>query len=194
MNRTTHIMRFERFNTCLAGALLAASLSTPLMAGPGHDHNDAPQAPGTAASPRFEAVSDAFELVGILDGRRLALYLDRAEDNSPVANARLEVELGGTRLTLSDGGDGVFEAELGAAPAHGVTAVTAMVTIGRESDLLAGELDIHEEEHPVEVSASWVSGPYATAAGIGIGSVALLVPMAWAARRLTARNRTGDAK
>lgn len=136
-------MRHPRHFSRPAAALLAASLALPVAAGPGHDHGDAPQPSSASASPRFEAVSDAFELVGILDGKRLTLYLDRADDNSPVANAKLEVEFGSVKLQLTEKGDGVFEAELNEPPASGVTPVTAVVAAGGEPDLLAGELDIH---------------------------------------------------
>lgn len=187
-------MRHHRFSSRTATAMLAALLALPVAAGPGHDHGDAPQPSSASASPRFEAVSDAFELVGILDGKRLTLYLDRADDNSPVANAKLEVEFGNVKLELTEKGDGVFEAELTEAPATGVTPVTAVVAVGSESDLLAGELDIHEDEHGHEASAVWSTRSIVSAAGLGAGAVALLAAMGWAARRALAGRREGDAR
>lgn len=187
-------MRHHRFSPRTAAALLAASLALPVAAGPGHDHGDAPQPSSASASPRFEAVSDAFELVGILDGKRLTLYLDRADDNSPVANAKLDVEFGNVKLQLTEKGDGVFEAELSEAPATGVTPVTAVVALGGESDLLAGELDIHEDEHGHEASSVWSTRSIVTTAGLGAGAVALLAALGWAARRVLAGRRAGDAR
>ena len=177
-----------------AAALLAASLALPVAAGPGHDHGDAPQPSSASASPRFEAVSDAFELVGILDGKRLTLYLDRADDNSPVANAKLEVEFGSVKLQLTEKGDGVFEAELNEPPASGVTPVTAVVAAGGEPDLLAGELDIHEDESGHEASSFWSIRSFVSAAGLGAGAVALLAALGWAARRALAAPRAGEAR
>ncbi|MBL8512805.1 MAG: hypothetical protein JNJ55_02345, partial [Betaproteobacteria bacterium] len=48
-----------------AAALLLAVAATA-QAGPGHDHShDAPAISAGKASPRFEAVSDLFEVVGV---------------------------------------------------------------------------------------------------------------------------------
>ncbi|MFO1197109.1 MAG: hypothetical protein U1E86_09065 [Burkholderiaceae bacterium] len=187
-------MRHPRHFSRPAAALLAASLALPVAAGPGHDHGDAPQPSSASASPRFEAVSDAFELVGILDGKRLTLYLDRADDNSPVANAKLEVEFGSVKLQLTEKGDGVFEAELNEPPASGVTPVTAVVAAGGEPDLLAGELDIHEDESGHEASSFWSIRSIVSAAGLGAGAVALLAALGWAARRALAAPRAGEAR
>ena len=56
---------------CLAVVLLGNAL--PAIAGDGHDHGDAaPAATGTAL-PRFAAVSETFELVGVLDGKQVTL-------------------------------------------------------------------------------------------------------------------------
>ena len=187
-------MKHHAFSARLTGALLAASLSGPVTAGPGHDHDDAPQASSGSASPRFEAVSDAFELVGILDGKRLTLYLNRADDNSPVPNAKLEVEFGSVKLQLADKGDGVFEAELNEAPAPGVTPVTAVVAVGAESDLLAGELDIHADDHGEEASDAWSARSSVSAAGLGVGAVALLAVIGWGAHRALAGRREGAAR
>ncbi len=189
-------MQHHTFSARLTGALLAAALSVPVAAGPGHDHghDDTQPASSASASPRFEAVSDAFELVGILDGKRLMLYLDRADDNSPVPNAKLEVEFGSVKLQLAEKGDGVFEAELTEAPAPGVTPVTALVAVGGESDLLAGELDIHEDDHGHEASTAWSTRSIVSAAGLGVGAVALLAVMGWGARRALAGRREGAAR
>ena len=62
------------------------------------------------------------------------------------------------------------EAELGEAPATGVTPVTAVVAAGGESDLLAGELDIHEDEHGHETSSVWSTRSIVTTAGLGAGA------------------------
>ena len=70
----------------LAAVLIGHSL--PAIAGDGHDHGDAaPAATGTAL-PRFAAVSETFELVGVLDGKQVTLYLDRFADNAPVRGAQ----------------------------------------------------------------------------------------------------------
>lgn len=66
-----------------------AALGSPAEAisGPGHDHGEpAKTSTAGAAAPRFTATSETFELVGVLDDKRLTLYLDRAIDNTPVGS------------------------------------------------------------------------------------------------------------
>ena len=48
-------------------AALMLSAAWPAWAGEGHDHGDAPAAMAGPALPRFTAVSELFELVGVLD-------------------------------------------------------------------------------------------------------------------------------
>lgn len=164
----------------LAATSLAATLLGPAaaLAGEGHDHGDAPPAAAGPALPRFAATSELFELVGVLDGRRITLYLDRAADNAPVTKARIELEIDGARLTAEKHGEDAFEVELPEPPASGVLPITATVTVGDEIDLLAGELDIHEDEHddaPVR-EISWQGwAPWAGGAGLaGLALIALV--------------------
>lgn len=172
-------------------AVLLLSVAWPAWAGEGHDHGDAPAAMAGPALPRFTAVSELFELVGVLDGKHLTLYLDRAADNSPVKDAKLELELGGVKVPVEAHGEGLFEATLSKAPAPGEIPVAATVMAGDETDLLAGELDVHEAEdkegedahsHGWEEYAYWVA-----AAGIG------LVGLIWLIRRLRAQRIGGVA-
>lgn len=124
---------------------LALLLGSPAHAGDGHDHGGAEPATAGPALPRFAATSDLFELVGVLDGHHLRVWLDHAPSNAPVENAQLALELNGQAITLKPVGAGEFEAELAAEPGPGTHPVTATVTAGADADLLAGELDIHAE-------------------------------------------------
>lgn len=192
---TRSVMTPHTFSRTLAGSALAIAITiaAPALAGPGHDHGDAPAASPATASPRFEAVSDLFELVGILEGRHLTLYLDRADDNRPVDGARLEVDFSGTRLTLTDRGNGIFDAELGTPPAAGVTPITATVVAGAQSDLLAGELDLHADAAEPDTEGSGLLARYGRSAGIGAAALVALTVLAVAARRIARRFRTGSS-
>ncbi len=124
--------------------LLVLLLPLAVLAGPGHDHgSETPATTGTAL-PRFTAVSEQFELVGVVNGKQLTLYLDHADSSAPVKDAKLEVELAGKKLKLEAHGEGQFEVVLAEALKPGVYSVTATVEAGKLSDLLAGELDLHE--------------------------------------------------
>lgn len=164
------------------GIAAAALLPLAALAGPGHDHGDrAPTATGPAL-PRFAATSELFELVGVLDGRRVTLYLDRTADNAPVTGAQIELEIAGAKLPV-EARDDVYEVELAAEPKPGVLPVTATVTAGQDVDLLAGELDIHDDEHSSD--AAHVHG-WQEYAGWGAGAVAALVVLVLIGRRVAA--------
>jgi hypothetical protein len=178
----------------LAIALTLASLCVApiVQAGAGHDHGDkaAPQAPN-AAQPRFAATSDLFELVGVVNGTQLTLYLDRASDNSPVKGATLELELDGTKIDVKPHAEGEFEATLSQPLKSGIVPVTVTVVAGQETDLLAGEIDLREPTLSVAPQArNWEKVAGWTAAGL-----ALLAALGWLVRRASGRHapRVGGA-
>jgi hypothetical protein len=164
-------------------ALLVAALvvAAPAWAGEGHDHGDAAPAAVGQALPRFTAESETFELVGVLSGKQITLYLDRFADNSPVRDAQIEIEIGGAKFMAEKHGEDEYEVVLPDAPKPGVLPVTAMVTAGNEADLLAGELDIHEAAHTDEAAHTHSWTEYA---GWGAVGVALLALLGWGGRRV----------
>ena len=119
--------------------------------------------------------TETFELVGVLSGKQITLYLDRFADNSPVRGAQIELEIGGTKLKAVKQGDDAYEVVLAEAPKPGVLPVTATVTAGNEADLLAGELDIHEAAHTDEAAHAHSWTEYAGWAVAGIAALGLLV-------------------
>lgn len=175
---------------CAAVLLLLSPGLT--LAGEGHDHGAAPAASASPALPRFTAVSDAFELVGILQDRQLTLYLDRATDNSPVTDADIELDIAGTPLKAEKNGDGTFVAVLPTRPEPGLLPITATLAVGGEADLLAGELDLHEAPH---ADAPARTPQWKAYAGWGLAALALLAALAAMARRMggAALRRTGGA-
>lgn len=174
---------------CLSTLIAATPFAT--WADAGHDHGDAATDTTTSAQPRFTAVSEMFELVGVLNGKRLTLYLDRSDDNSPVKDANLELELGGIKVQVKPSGEGEFETTLAQDLKPGVITVAATVVAGQETDLLAGELDLAQG---AQADASVGRPPwkkYGTWGGAGALTLALLV---WGLRRLRANrtNRVGS--
>lgn len=166
-----------RTTTTLAALGWAAwiALAAPLAwAGDGHDHGEAPASSASPASPRFAAVSETFELVGVVNGKQLTLYLDRYADGSPVKGAKLELELGGIKVPLESHADGEFDAKLTQALKPGVVTVAATVIAGDETDLLAGELDLHGEAAAVTAASRDWKGYAMWAGGAGIGMIVLI--------------------
>jgi hypothetical protein len=196
MNPTTRAAS-RAARTVLAAAIACAL--APAVAHEGHDHGDAPAAalpvPG---GPRFVAVSDRFELVGAIDGRRLTVWLDGAGDNAPVVGARIELDIDGRTIEPKADGD-VYVATLDAPPSPGRVPVTATIVAGDASDLLAGELAVDAPAGNVAAAASapggglaggdtvggaWTTGAIA-AASAGVGAL-----LAWIAARRRPLART----
>ena len=67
---------FPRLTAFTVATLIAISPLTTL-AGEGHDHGEAPTASTGPALPRFAATSSTFELIGVLNGHDLTLWLER---------------------------------------------------------------------------------------------------------------------
>ena len=128
---------------CAASVFLVFAPSGPTPAHEGHDHaGDAPPKAGSA-SPRVVATSETYQFVGIAEGEVLVIYLDRAEDNTPVTAATIDVSLDGES----------FKAELQAKSAtYEVTApllrkagsyeVLVTLSDGGAHDILVGTLRI----------------------------------------------------
>ena len=79
----------------LMRAFIALLLALPVGANAheGHDHGEQPKPSAQAgAAPRLEATSGPFELVAVLRGQRLLIYLDRFATNEPVVGAEISVE------------------------------------------------------------------------------------------------------
>ncbi|WP_137734510.1 hypothetical protein [Pseudaquabacterium pictum] len=170
---------------------LATAWATAAHAGPGHDHGDAAPAPSGPALPRFTATSETFELVGVLNGRQLTLYLDRAADNAPVAGAQIALEIAGVQHQ-AQAQDDTYGVTLAEPPKPGVLPVTATVTTGAELDLLAGELDLQEDAHADGAAHSHAWPAPAGWAAAGLAALAALIAIG---RRLAARRQrpTGAA-
>lgn len=142
----------HRFSVLAAASLsLLLSLNPAAHAHEGHD--EASAAAAASGAPRFVASSELFELVGIVQGRKLTLYLDHASDNRPVAGAQLDIDWAGQRLQVTPLADGQYQAELPAPLAEGETAVSATIVAGEHSDLLAADLDWHAPVAAAEPAA-----------------------------------------
>lgn len=172
-------MKLSSTFSTLGLALLLGLLPATALAGPGH--GESPAAATGTALPRFAATSDLFELVGVLDGQKIALYLDHAGDNSPVKDARLELDIAGTNVPVTRVAEGEFQATLAAPLAEGVSPVTATVAAGTDTDLLAGEIDLHPAAH-TDAAPAGLARRTALIMG-AVTAVLLALAAAWGLRR-----------
>ncbi len=112
------------------------------LADAGHDHGAAPAVISGTISPRIDAQSDAFELVAVLEGGMLTLYLDRFATNEPVSNARIEIESGAFKVVVQPGAGSVYTAPGEAFANPGPYPLVFTIQAGDETDLLNATLNI----------------------------------------------------
>src|SRR5262245_13303687 len=92
------------------GLLLIASVAWTATAY-AHEGHELPP-PTTAATtdglPRLTVESEAYELVAVLKGDRLTIYLDRFDDNTPVTDAKITVMIEGESVMAEPAPDGTY--------------------------------------------------------------------------------------
>lgn len=122
----------------LFSVLLALS---PAQAHEGHVHADEAQTAPATVAPRFAARTDVFELVGVLAGGELWLYVDRADNNAPVDQAEIELESGAFKARAERSAPAVYRLKAGPLANAGKHAVTISVSAGNDADLLVASFD-----------------------------------------------------
>lgn len=178
-------LMFPRWRAAAAMFLCAAALALPRVgsAGEGHDHGAEPAASGTA-SPRVEAHSDLFELVGVVDEGEMTMYLDRYATNEPIVGARIEFETGDVKGVAQPRPDGTYLVKFDALSKPGQVPLSFTVTAGADTDLLAGELTLGEphDDRP-KASRPWLRW----AAYAAVVLTALVLALAFLRQRARAR-------
>ena len=126
----------------VALAVVLTTFFSYAWAGDGHDHGDAPAAATGTAAPRLTSHSDLFELVGMVEGNEMKIYLDRFATNEPVTDAKIEVEIGNIKGIAAAQADGsyIFKNDVFTKP--GDLSVSFTIIAGKDADLLAGDLKI----------------------------------------------------
>jgi membrane fusion protein, heavy metal efflux system len=139
----THYVRIVAVACAAAAAMLLLGVANAL-AHEGHDHGAETQAgTGVPTSPRVVATSESYQFVGIVEGEVLVIYLDRAEDNSPVAKAQIEVSLGGEPLKAEpQERTDTYELTSPLLRTAGSHEVLITISDGNANDLLVGTLII----------------------------------------------------
>lgn len=142
-------------------ALLAAAalLLSPTRAHEGHDHDAAPPALSQPLAPRVEANTPDVQLLGVLHGERLIVYLDRYASNEPITNATLEAESGAYKGVAQPLGEGSYALTAGPLAKPGKHPIVFSVEAGDVADLLNGTLDVAAPAvaEPAVADAGWPS-------------------------------------
>ena len=133
------------------GAAQAAAASAP-----------APASAMVSAAQRLSSQTDQFELVGVLEGRVLRLYLDRYGSNAPVAKAQIEIESGTWKAVATEVAPAVYTVAAEPLTRPGKHALTMTVQAGDVTDLLDATLEVGPASAvalgspPARVSGTWV--------------------------------------
>jgi RND family efflux transporter MFP subunit len=143
--------------TCLAAFLLIPSVS---RAHEGHDHDDSARAAlASSTYPRVTAQSELYEVVGILKGDRLLIYLDRTATNEPVTDAKVRVTIGdGEAVDAAPAGNGVYAVSSPRLTGAGSVEVVFAITASSGDDLLVGAMTLPKADAP-GAGASRTAGP-----------------------------------
>lgn len=137
---------------------LAILLSTAAFAAYGHggeDHGAPPPPVTQSMTPRAEAATEEFEVVAVLEGKQLLVYVDRFASNEPVAKAKVEVEGGGLKGLASESAPGTYVMVLATDLAPAKHALTISIEAGDASDLLSATLDTSLAAPGVEHAHYW---------------------------------------
>ncbi|KAB2943593.1 MAG: efflux RND transporter periplasmic adaptor subunit [Hyphomicrobium sp.] len=137
------VMRTNLTPKALLSALVFA-LASPALAHEGHDHGPPAVELPTSNQPRAIAASEDYEIVAVLKGEELFIYVDRFADNSPVTEARLTVTFGTTDIQTKLMPDGVFKLESRELRRPGKHELIFAVEEGSKSDLLITSLEVPE--------------------------------------------------
>lgn len=129
----------------LTALFLGTVIASPAWAGgdasDGHTHAAPEPVPVVAAAPRAIATTEEFEVVAVVEGKHLMVYVDRFASNEPVAKAKVEVEGAGLKGLASEAAAGTYVMNLAAVIPPGKHPLTISIEAGDIADLLAATLD-----------------------------------------------------
>lgn len=163
-------------DNCIRAVLAVALSASAWMAAAHGDepHGDEPHPAASAAagSPRFEAATDTFEMVGRLEGGALMLFVNRFETSEPVLQATVELESGDHKANAAFRADQgsyiVREPKLMAALRQaGSHPIVVTVTSGNEADLIETTLDIASATSPKKTDPLPLGTALAGVLGLG---------------------------
>jgi hypothetical protein len=137
---------------------LGLALSPPLWPHAGHDHGAGPEDIAVPLDPRAEAHSEGIEMVLVLEGSELLIYLDDFGTNEPIGDAEVLVETmtetGPREDPAEADSDGVYRLETPWLAKPGSHDLMVSVQDPRRFDLLTARLEVptpdqSPEAHPI---------------------------------------------
>ena len=139
----------KRIALIVAASAIFLLTSFSATAHEGEEHEPATKPADVRILPRFEAISEQVEIIGVLADKSLVIYLDHAADNSPIEDAKIEIEGNGFKGVATVLGDGVYQLPVKSIPS-GKYPLTITLEAGEVSDLLSAELEVAAVEQVTE--------------------------------------------
>jgi hypothetical protein len=124
-----------------AAALFAVLAVFPLAAHEGHDHGP-PPAMATDGRPSFSAAAKHFEIVGVVRGSDLVLYIDGFADNIPVTGAEVHVAGDGQTAAATETSPGTYTAHAPFLTTPGEHRITVTASVGGRQDQVGALLAV----------------------------------------------------
>ena len=135
--------------TVIGFCVVFGLLMPPLVTAHGtDDHEHTVTAPIAAVALRASAQTEDFELVAVLQGRHLLIYLDRFADNAAVSDAKIELESGSIfKAQAKQTSPGIYMVDLtaGVLEKAGKYPLAISVQTGDLGDVMTAILEIPDE-------------------------------------------------
>lgn len=140
-------MRSVAALTWMAAVLLGPSVAP---AHEGHDDDDSARTALTSSTyPRATAQSELYEVVGILKGDRLLIYLDRVATNEPITDAKVRVTIGDSEaIDAAPAENGTYAVSSPRLTGTGSVEVIFAITANNADDLLVGAMTLPKASVP----------------------------------------------
>lgn len=181
--------RFARASfLCACGVIASVA---PVHAHDGEDHGNADKSTTTSATtqsavapePRVVASSEELELVGILSGKAMAVYIDRRATNEPVSGLAVAMETGDKTYHATPRQDAVYMILTDQLDTPGRHDLVFTIQGPGVSDLLAGTIEIPPRQGGL---GSILLGPMRRWGWLIVGAALILF---WVVRRYRHRVR-----
>lgn len=161
--------------------LLLLCICVKASAHEGHDHADEAAPVVNNIAPRIAASSDELELLAIVAGNQLHVYLDQADSNQPLSGAKVELEVAGeTRRAVVSGDHYLLDAPWLLKPGRHLLVFS--VESARVSDLLPTEYNVPlaAPSQPAALTTRFTTHPLLTSIGaILLIALVLLLKRLW---------------